>query len=184
MVLLLPLSIFSQNKTFGLNIGYGISNAYAPDGELILYTDGSAGQGTDSFEYTLGYQIGFSKLLYFKNEDNYLSVNAQYLTMGYKDELYTVDLDYIELDATIIGEFGRSSQFFMGIGGGPAYIINSSHKIDVQNKFDIRLNGQIGYFLSNELKIYFQGKAGWIGLSKENKIKSYMLSLNTEFMLF
>ncbi|MFI1772799.1 hypothetical protein [Thalassobellus citreus] len=177
-------NLFSQDKTFGLKFGYGISNAYAPNGELILYTGGGAGQGNDSFEYTSGFQVGISKLLFFKNEENYLSMNAEYVTNGYKDNIYTIDLDYIELNTTIINEFGRNYNLFLGIGGGLAYLVNHSEEIDAKNKLDIRMNVMLGYKLSDNLKLYFQGKAGWIGLSKENKIKSYMLSLNTEFLLF
>ncbi|MEC3906146.1 hypothetical protein VOI54_03895 [Tamlana sp. 2201CG12-4] len=175
---------YSQDKTFGLKFGYGISNAYAPNGELIFYTDGSAGQGNDSFTYTSAFQIGLSKEFYFRNDQNYLLVNAQYATNGYEDNIYTVDLDYIELDATIINELGRDKKFFLGIGGGISYLLNHSEEIDAKNKLDVRSNAMVGYKLSDNLKIYFQGKAGWIGLSKENKIKSYMLSFNTEFMLF
>ena len=177
-------SLFSQDKTFGVKFGYGISNAYAPNGELIFYTDGSAGQGNDSFEYTSGYQVGISKLIFLRNEENYLSINAQYATNGYEDNLYTVNLDYLELDATIMNEFGRNSNFLLGIGIGPSYLINHSEEIDIKNKLDIRTNVMLGYKLLDNMRIYFQGKAGWIGLSKENKIKSYMITFNTEFMLF
>ncbi|MCF7568308.1 hypothetical protein L3X37_08020 [Sabulilitoribacter arenilitoris] len=184
IIFFISVNIYSQDKTFAIKFGYGISNAYAPNGELLLYTDGSAGQGNDSFEYTSGFQVGVSKLLFLKSEENYLSINAQYVTNGYKDNLYTIDLDYIELDATIINEFGRNYDFFVGIGGGPAYLVNHSEEIDVKNNLDLRINLMLGYKISETLKLYFQGKAGWIGLSKDNKIKSYMITFNTEFMLF
>ena len=184
LLILIPYSILSQDKTFGLKFGYGISNAYAPNGELILYTDGSAGQGNDSFEYTSGFQLGLSKLLFLKNEDNYLAISAEYVSNGYKDNLYTIDLDYIELNATIMGDFGRNSNLFLGVGGGLGYLVNYSKEIDANNKVDVRMNVMLGHKLTNDLKIYFQGKAGWIGLSKENKIKSYMITFNTELMLF
>lgn len=182
IILLISLKTFSQDKTFGVKIGYAISNAYAPNGTLLIYTNGSVGQDISSFEYKSGYQIGITKRLNLQEKNIYLT--SQYSTYGFKDGNSTIDLNYIELGVSSIIEFGRKEKFYLGIGLGPAVLISHNNEADVSNKFDFRSNAFFGVEVLNNLNLFFEGKAGWIGLSKGSKIKSYMLSINTEILIF
>lgn len=183
-ILLASHNLFSQDKTLGIKIGYGISNAYAPNGTLLLYSNGMVGQDVSSFEYKPGYQIGITKRIELNSQKEKLYITGQYATYGFKDNNSTIDLNYLELDVNGISEFGRKDNFYLGIGLGPAYLISNNNEIEISNKFDIRLNAMIGIKVLKQFNLFVQGKAGWIGLSKESKIKSYMLSLNTEIILF
>jgi len=184
IILLVSYNLFSQDKTFGVKIGYGISNAHAPNGTLLLRSNGTVGQDVSSFEYKPGYQIGITKRIELNSQKEKLHITGQYTTYGFKDNNSTIDLNYLELDINGFSEFGRKDNFYLAIGFGPAFLISNSNEIEISKKFDIRLNVMIGIKVLKQINLFAQGKMGWIGLSKESKIKSYMLSLNTEILLF
>ena len=184
VIALSATTMFAQDKTFGLKFGYAITNAYAPNGTLILYTDGSAGQDVSSFEYKPGFQIGVSKKIDLNQPEGYLYISGSYATYGFKDEGENIDLNYIDLEANVHQDFGRNKNLFASLGFGPSILVSDNNKIEVQNKFDLRMNLILGIKVIENINFFFQGKGGWIGLSKESKIKSYLLSFNTEILLF
>ena len=174
----------AQDNAFGAKLGYVITNAYYPDGNLVLYTDGSGGQGNNSFSYKSGFQLGLFKEIPLKSTPGYIYIAGQYVNYGFNDNDLTVDLNYIELDINGVQKFGKSDKFLVGFGLSPAYLISNSNEIEIDSKFDIRANTIIGFKLSNTMKLFFQGKIGFLKLNSESELKSYLLSLNTEISIF
>ena len=149
--LLLPLIMgfgscaFAQKSFFGVNAGLNVAN------QLVHVDDGfGSASGNHSYQSSLKptfgvfYQYGF-------NERMGLRLNAQYMGLGYKDDDFTLDINYLTFPLTFHYSVNERLSFSTGpylsftLGGTNLFnepITKTYHK----NDHGLSVGGEYGFY--------------------------------------